>query len=102
MDDVESIELDKEGLDFADPEMEAIVEVYARFKSGHERTIKFNVPTETPIYGEPITATSIYEIISTAYSFGEVPFLSIPDGDGDTFIDLSATDYIKVRVLSDE
>jgi len=97
MDYVESVEPIEESLEGLGPK--ATVSATFKFKSGLEQVVKFEVPTYTPVYAEPLTSTSIYEIVSAALSFGEAPFLSLPTEDGSQmFVDLSATDYVSVKV----
>lgn len=105
MDNVKPSQLIEEGLDnleeydLGDPE---IVNVYIKFKSGVDKTIQFVTPAETPIYAEPITSFGVYELVATAYSFGESPLLYLPDGEGYTFIDLNAVDYVTIKVSPHE
>jgi len=97
MDDVESVEPIEESLEEWGPK--AIVKVFIKFKSGTEKNIEFNVPAWSPIYAEPLTAGSMYSIISSSYSFGEAPFLSFPDGQSKQFfVDLGSTDYLTIEV----
>jgi len=97
MDDVESVESFEESLDDYGPK--AVVTVGVKFKSGMAEEWKFNVPCWTAIYGEPVTASSIYEIVASAFSMGEVPFVALPKADNSyVFFDLSAADTVTVRV----
>ena len=96
MDDVESVELDEESLDDYGPK--SLVSIHIQFKSGNVRDIKFEVPVWTPIYGEPLTHTTIYDLITSSYSMGDAPFLALPDGTGQFFVDLGAVDYMTVGV----
>ena len=101
MDNVKSGELGEEGLDLFGPPATVIVDVV--FKNGTSKQISFSVPVETPIYHEPLTASTVYDVISTAYSFGETPFLALPDVDGSyTYIDLGSTSYTNVKVVEHE
>ena len=100
MDHVESVQFSEESLE--DIFTSADINIYVKFKSGQEKTIAFSVPTETPLYGEAITIEGVYEILAASYSFGEQPFVSLPDGDGYIYLDLSSTDYIKVTVSKHE
>ena len=99
MDDVEPIESIEEGLDLGDP---CTITVQLVHKDGTRNVVTFKAPTWTPIYAEPVTGTSIYDIISAAYSYGEAPFLALPLGDeAFRFVDLSSTNFIDVRVVYD-
>jgi hypothetical protein len=98
MDYVEPVEFVEESLDDLGPK--AVVTIDIKYKSGTEQQVVFNVPMLSPIYSEPITAYTVYEILSSAYSFGEAPFLSLPLTETkNLFLDLTATDYITVEVV---
>ena len=96
MDDVEPVELDEESLEGYGPR--AQVSIHIQFKSGTVRDLKFEVPVWTPIYGEPLTHTTIYDLIASSYSIDETPFLALPDGSGQFFVDLGSTDYMTIEV----
>lgn len=102
MDDVESIELGEAGLDHEVLGEEATVKVNLSLKTGEKESLSFRIPAWAPIYAEPLTDTSLFNIIASAYSYGEAPFLCLPvDSGGYRFIDLSATNYMDVEVVYD-
>lgn len=101
MDNAESVELDQESLEIFGPPATVYLEIY--FKNGETAQLKFDVPVVTPIYTEPLTANSIYDILSTSYSFGEAPFLALPNSSGEyIYLDLNATNYTKIKVVEHE
>lgn len=96
MDDVESVEFDEESLDEYD--LPAVVSVDIVFKSGLREKVSFNTPKWTPVYAEPITGLSIHQIVASAFSVGDVPFLALPLENGVRYFDLSSVDYVDVEV----
>ena len=97
MDDAESIESVETSL--GEYGLPGEVSLKVRFKSGHEENFKFTVPAITPVYAEPVTGETIFNIIATAYSFGEAPYFAIPvDGGAMRFFDLTSTDFLEVEV----
>lgn len=96
MDDAESVELEQEGVEWQP--VKAEITIFISFKNGEERTIKFETPKVSDVYMEPITELSIHQIISSAFSVGDVPFLALPAGEGTTYFDLSAVNYVDVEV----
>lgn len=101
MDDVEPIEFDEESVNEDGEPGE--VTVTLRFKSGHVEVVKFRVPVWTPIYGEPVSGETIFNIIASAYSMGEAPFFALPTESGSyKFFDLAATDYVDIDVRYDD
>lgn len=102
MDDAESVELGQTGVEEPFLGDECDIAVTLHFKTGGEQEIKFRAPVWTPIYGEPLTDTSLFNIIASAYSYGEAPFLCLPTGDGGyRFVDLSTTNFMDVKVTYD-
>jgi hypothetical protein len=97
MDDAQPVELGQESLsDYDDP---AVITVTIDFKSGSKRRLKFNAPVWTPVYAEPVTGTSIHQIVASAFSVGEVPFLALPSEIGGTmYFDLSSVNSVDVEV----
>jgi len=76
----------------------AEITVKVRFKSGHEKDIKVNLPVESEIFDGTLTINNVLDYIGSAYAFTENAFLALPvDNQGShVFIDISATDFVEV------
>lgn len=101
MDDVESSEFDEAGIEesIGDP---CTITVSINFKTGEQHTVSFKAPVWTPIYAEPLTGYSIFNILATAYSYTEAPFLALPlEDETYRFLDLSTTNFVDIKVVYD-